>query len=101
MPLQERFRCLQRIRFHKAGVRLRQVQAEEVDLLPHPSDHPERLAEIHLGMPGWMRQRNEGLAAPRPAKPDINLHHRVAADKAVLVPKTLVNPLRRMTLLHW
>ena len=51
-------------------------------------------------MPGWMRQRHERLAAPRPAEPDIILHHRVAAAKAMLVAQPLEDPLRRVPLLH-
>jgi len=79
---------------------LRQIHAEEVDLLPYAADHRDRLAKIHLAMPGRMRQRHERLAAPRPAKPDIILHHRVAAAKAMLVAQPLEDPLRRVPLLH-
>ena len=100
VPVQERLRRLARIGLHEAGVRLRQVQAEEVNLLPHPADHRDRLAEVHLSVTRRMRQRHEGLPAPRPAEPHMVLHHRVAAGKAVLVTKALEDPLRRMTLLH-
>ena len=54
----------------------------------------------HPGVTRRMRQRHEGLPAPRPAEPHMVLHHRVAAGKAVLVTKALEDPLRRMTLLH-
>ncbi len=57
-----------RIGLHEAGVRLRQVQAEEMDLLPHAADHPHRLAEIHLRMARRVRQRHERLPPTRPAR---------------------------------
>ena len=66
MPVEEGLGRLARIGLHEAGVRLRQVHAEEVDLLPNAADHRHRLAEIHLRMAGRVRQRHEGLPAPRP-----------------------------------
>ena len=67
MPVQEGLRRLRRIGLHEAGVRLRQVHAEEVDLPAHAADHADRLAKIHLRMAGRMRQRHERLAPARPA----------------------------------
>jgi maleate cis-trans isomerase len=52
MAIEERFGRLARIRLHKARIRLRQVHAEEVDLLPDAADHADRFAKIHLAMPG-------------------------------------------------
>ena len=46
----ERFRRLRRIGHHKAGIRVRQVKREEVDLALHPADDADRLAEVGLGM---------------------------------------------------
>ena len=88
-----------RIGLHEAGVGVRQVHAEEVDLLPHAADHGHRLAEVDLGMAGRMGQRHEGLPPLRPADPHVVLHHRVAAGIAVLVAQTLEDPLGRVPLL--
>jgi len=90
---------LARIRFHKARIRLRQVQAEEVDLLPHTADHRDRFAKIDLPVARRVRQRHEGLAPTRPADADIILYHRIAASKGMLVSQPLEDPLRRMPLL--
>ena len=48
----EGFRRLRRIRHHEAGVRVRQVEREEVDLALDAADHGQRLAEVGLRMPG-------------------------------------------------
>jgi hypothetical protein len=101
MAVEERFGRLARIRLHKARVRLRQVHAEEVDLLPHAADHRDRFAKINLAMARRMRQRHERLAAARPADTDIILHHRIAAGEVMLVAQPLEDPLCRMPLLHW
>ena len=79
---------------------MRQVHAEEMDLLPHAADHRHRFAEIHLRVTGRVRQGHEGLAPPRPLDPDVILDDRVAAGKAMLVTKPLEYPLGRVTLLH-
>ncbi|GEM_PF-6972726 len=100
LPIEKRFRRLTRISLHDPRIRLRQVHAEKVDLLAHPTDDGDRLAEIHLAVPGWMRQRHDGLATPRAADTDVMLHHSVAAAKAMHVASPLKNPLRRMPLLH-
>jgi len=100
MPIQERLGRLARKGLHEAGVRLRQIHAQEVHLLAHPADHPDRLAKVHLRMSRWVGQRHEGLAALRPAQSDIVFHHRVTAAEAMLIAQPLKNPLRRMPLLH-
>ena len=46
------------------------------------ADHRDRFANIHLAMPGWMRQRHERLAATCLAKSDIILDYRVAAARS-------------------
>lgn len=43
---------------HQPGIRLRQVQLEEMDLLAYPADH---LAKVHLRMGRRMRQKHERL----------------------------------------
>ena len=67
---------------------------------PHAADEADALAEIHLRMPRRMRQRHECLAQSQPCRPDIILHHRIAAGIAMLVAQALEDPLRRMTLLY-
>ena len=47
-----------------------------------------------------MRQRHKCLAQPQPCKPDIVLHHLVAAGIAMLGTKAPEDPLRRLPLLH-
>lgn len=93
MPIEEGLGRLRRIGLYEAGIRLRQVHAEEVNLLPKAVYHPHRLAKVHLRMPRWMRQRHERLPAARPALPHIILHHRVAAAITMLVPQPLEDPL--------
>jgi hypothetical protein len=36
-----------------------QIKAEHVQRRAHAADHPDALAEINLGMVGWMSQRYE------------------------------------------
>ena len=85
MPIQKRLGCLRWIDLHKAGIRLRQVHAEEVHLPADTIDHAHRFAKIHLCMSWRVRQRHERLASPRPAQPDIILYDSVATAKAMLV----------------
>ena len=99
VPVEERLGGLPRIRLHEAGVGMRQVHAEEVDLPAHAADGGDRFAEVDLRVAGWVRQRHEGLPPARACDPDVVLHHRVAAAIAVLVAQTLENPLGRVTLL--
>ena len=47
-----------------------------------------------------MSKRHEDLARPRARQSHVILHHRIAADKAVLDPQPFENPLRRMPLLR-
>ena len=51
-----------RICLYNARVRLRQVEPEEVDLLPNTADHCDGFAKIHLVMPQRWRQRHKGPA---------------------------------------
>ena len=95
----EGFRRLRRIGHHEAGVRVRQVEREEVDLALHAADDADRLAEVGLRMPRRMHQRHEHLLRPLPPAGHVVLHDRDAAREAVLVPQPLEDPLRRVLLL--
>jgi hypothetical protein len=70
-----------------------------VQLAPDPADLAERLAEVHLGVPGRMRQGDEHLLGPTLLLPDIVGDDRDAAGEAVLVAQPLEDPLRRVPLL--
>ncbi len=95
VAVEKSLRRLRGIGFDEAGVRMRQVEAEHMQLHPHAADHRHAFAEIDLRVTRRMRERHEDLARPRARQPHIVLHHRVAAGKAVLVPKPFENPLRR------
>ena len=85
VTFQKRFRRLGRKRHHEAVVGLRQIHRQVVRLRTHSADHHLRLAEVGLGIPGWMRQRHEHLALAQLPEPHVVLHDRVAAEIAVLV----------------
>ena len=93
MPIKERLGRLPRIGLHEAGVRLWQIQAEEMYLLPNPADLRHRLAEIHLRMARRVGQRHEDFPPARPLPPHMILHHRVAAAIAMLVAQPFEDPL--------
>src|SRR6185437_12355093 len=59
MPVQESPRRLRRIGLGKRRVGMGQIKAEHVQRRAHAADHPDALAEINLGMVGWMSQRYE------------------------------------------
>ena len=99
MPVEKSLRGLPRIRLHETGVGVRQVHAEEMDLLTNAADGGDRLAEVDLGVARRMSQRHEGLTATRACNPDVVLHNCVAAAIAVLVAQTLEDPLGRVPLL--
>ena len=100
VTVEERLRRLLGIGLHEAGIRLRQVQAEEMDLLAHPTDHCDSLAKIHLRVARRVSQGHEGLPPSCPADPHVILHDGVAAREPMLVTKPLEDPLGRVTLLH-
>ena len=79
---------------------IRQFHAEEVNLLAYSADHPNRFAKVGLRMTRRMRKRHKHLAAASPGKPDIVLHHGIAASKSVLDAQPLEIQFRRMPLLH-
>lgn len=85
MPVEKSFGGLPRIRLHEAGVGVRQIHAEEMDLAAHASDGGDRLAKIDLGMAGRVGERHESLLPPCSADPYVVLHHGIATGIAVLV----------------
>jgi hypothetical protein len=99
VPVAERLGRLRRISLHETGVRVRQVEAEEMDLPLLAPDHRHRLAEIGLPMPGRMGQRDKHLPPLQPPLPDIGLHDRLAAREAVLGLEPLKDAPRRVPLL--
>src|SRR3712207_8636405 len=68
---------------------MRQVEAEEVNLLLLAPDHRHRLAEVGLAMPGRMDQRHEHLPPLQPPLSNIGPHDRLATGEAVLGPEPL------------
>jgi hypothetical protein len=99
MAVEKSLRCLYRIGLDEAGVRMRQVEAEHMQLHPHAADDGDAFAEIDLRMTGRMRERHEDLSRPRARQPHIVLHHRTAGGEGVFVPKPFENLLRCMPLL--
>ena len=67
MPRAEGLRRLSRIGLNEAPVAVRQIHGKEVDLPLHPADYSQRLAEVGLGVPRVVAQRNEHLPLPLPA----------------------------------
>ena len=100
MAVEKRLRRLRRIGLDEAGVRMRQVEAEHMQLHPHAADDADAFAKIDLRVTRRMSERHEDLARARARQPHIILHHRVAAGEAVLIPQPFENPLRRMPLLR-
>jgi hypothetical protein len=83
----------------EAGIAVRQVHREEVDLTRNAANHSHRLAKVHLGVTRRVMERHEHLPATRPALTDIVLHDRVAAGEPVLCMQPIEYPLRRVALL--
>ena len=84
VPVQKGLGALGRVGFDEAGIRVGQVEAEEVDRLPDAADHRHCLAEVGLGMAGRVGQRHKHLLGPGTLLAHIVLHDRVAAGIAVL-----------------
>ena len=99
VAIAEGFCRLSRIADHEAGVRMRQVKSEKVDLALDATDDADGFTKVGLSMPRRMHQRYEHLLRPLPPTRHVILHNRDAACEAVLVPKPLKDPLRRMPLL--
>ena len=99
VAVEESLDPLRRVGLDEAGIRVRQVEAEEVDLLPDTTDHRHRLAEVDLGVAKRMGERHEHLLRAGMPLAQVVLDDRVAARKAVLGPQALEDPLGRMPLL--
>src|SRR5664279_3478138 len=99
VAIAEGFRRLCRIADHEAGIRVRQVKSEEVDLALNATDDADGFTKVGLSMPRRMHQRHEHLLRPLPPAGHIILHNRDAARKPILIAEPLEDPLRRMLLL--
>ena len=100
MPVEEGLDTLGRVGLDEAGVGVRQVEAEEVEVLAAlAGDHCHRLAEVDLRMAGRMDEGDEHLPHPLSPLADIVLHDRVATGKAMLGVEALVIPPGRVPLL--
>jgi len=76
----ECLRRLRRIGQYKAGITVRQVHREKVDLPFHPADHSQCLAEVGLGMTGIVPQWHEHIARLLMPQQHVVLHdHQPAA----------------------
>src|SRR5450759_5950386 len=84
---------------HEAGIRVRQVKSEEVDLALYAPDDADGLTKVGLSMPRRMHQRHEHLLRPLPPAGHIILHNRDATREPILIAEPLEDPLRRMLLL--
>src|SRR6185436_9742618 len=100
VAIEEGLDPLSRVCLDEAGIRVRQVEAKEMDLLPDAADHRYRLAKVGLGVARRMDERHEHLAPPLPPLADVVLYGRVAASKAVLGSQPFVDPLGRVPLLR-
>src|ERR1700730_5924705 len=86
--------------FDETGVRLRQVEAEDMQLHAHAADDADAFAEVDLRMARRMGERHENLARSGVGVPNVILHDRIAAGVAVFDPQPFENPLGRMPLLR-
>ena len=98
VPLPERLRALALERHHKRRVAIRQRHHEEGHLAQPPVHLGQRVAEVHLRLPGRMGQRHEHLLALLRQLPHRVLHHRVAAREAGF-PQPFPDPFGRVPLL--
>src|ERR1700732_2704211 len=99
-PIKKSFRRLRRIDLDEAGVRMRQVEAEHMQLHPYAADDANAFAEIDLRMARRMGQRHEDLARPAAGDPNVILHYGITAGKTVFEPQPFENPLRGVPLLR-
>src|SRR5471030_264268 len=99
MAIAEGFRRLCRIADHEAGVRVRQVKSEEVDLALYAPDDADGLTKVGLSMPRRMHQRHEHLLRLLTPAGHIILYNRDATREPILTAEPLKDPLRRMLLL--
>src|SRR5580704_15066089 len=100
VPVKKSFRRLRRIGLDEAGVRMRQVEAEHMQLHPYAADDANAFAEVDLRMARRMGQRHEDLARPAAGDPNVILHYGITAGKTVFEPQPFENPLRGVPLLR-
>src|SRR6202022_2430879 len=100
VPIKKSFRRLRRIGLDEAGVRMRQVEAEHMQLHPYAADDANAFAEVDLRMARRMGQRHEDLARPAAGDPNVILHYGITPGKTVFEPQPFENPLRGVPLLR-
>src|ERR1700730_10393868 len=100
VPVKKSFRRLRRIGLDEAGVRMRQVEAEHMQLHPYAADDANAFAEVDLRMARRMGQRHEDLARPAAGDPNVILHYGITAGKTVFEPQPFENPLRGVPVLR-
>src|ERR1700720_4311917 len=100
VPIQKSFRRLRRIGLDEAGVRMRQVEAEHMQLHPYAADDAKAFAEVDLRMARRMGQRHEDFARPAAGDSNVILHYGITAGKSVFEPQPFENPLRGVPLLR-
>src|SRR6202040_2489282 len=85
VPVKKSFRRLRRIGLDEAGVRMRQVEAEHMQLHAYAADDAKAFAEIDLRMARRMGQWHEDLARSGAHDPHVILPGR--ASKVVFEPQ--------------
>jgi hypothetical protein len=100
VPVEKSLGRLRRIGLDETGVRMRQVEAEHMQLHANAANDADAFAEVGLRMARRMGQRHENLARPGTRQADVILHDRIAAGVAVFDPQPFENPLGRMPLLR-
>src|ERR1019366_2302100 len=92
VAIAEGFRRLCRIADYEAGVRVRQVKSEEVDLALYAPDDADGLTKVGLSMPRRMHQRHEHLLRLLTPAGHIILHNRDATREPILTAEPLKDP---------
>src|SRR3984893_15525374 len=100
VPVKQSFRRHRQIALDEAGVRMRQVEAEHMQLHPYAADDAKAFAEVDLRMARRMGQRHEDLARPAAGARNVILHYGITAGKTVFEPQPFENPLRGVPLLR-
>src|ERR1700730_12064669 len=79
VPIEKSLGRLRRIGLDETGVRLRQVEAEDMQLHANAADDADAFAEVDLRMARRMGERHENLARSGAGDPNVILHDRIAA----------------------
>ena len=74
VPIEKSLGRLRRIGLDETGVRLRQVEAEDMQLHAHAADDADAFAEVDLRMARRMGERHENLARSGAGVPNVILH---------------------------